>query len=124
MIDVDATAAAIKSAMSKMDLDPGQRLAIAFTWEGDPEYSRLEAMGRAIMRALGSGTNSDKLLLLMIDGDIGKTIGRLLHYELDLKRPLIAIDGVQLKELDFVDIGEMLTPPGVVPVVIKSLLFS
>ena len=124
VIDVDATAAAIKSAMSKMDLDPGQRLAIAFTWEGDPEYSRLEAMGRAIIKALGAGAACDNLLLLMIDGDIGKTIGRLLAYELDLKRPLISIDGVQLKELDFVDIGEMLTPPGVVPVVIKSLLFS
>ena len=60
----------------------------------------------------------------MIDGDIGKTLGRLLAYELDLKRRLISIDGVQLKELDFVDIGELLTPPGVVPVVIKSLLFS
>jgi ethanolamine utilization protein EutA len=29
-----------------------------------------------------------------------------------------------LRELDFVDIGEMLDPPGVLPVVIKSLLFS
>jgi ethanolamine utilization protein EutA len=45
-------------------------------------------------------------------------------YELDLKRPIVSIDGVQLKELDFVDVGELLTPPGVVPVVIKSLLFS
>ena len=123
-IDVAGTAAAIRSAMSKMDLDPAARLAIAFTWAGDPEYGRLEAMGRAIMTALGAGATSDNLLLLMIDGDIGKTLGRLLHYELDLKRRLISIDGVQLKELDFVDIGELLTPPGVVPVVIKSLLFS
>ena len=109
---------------SKMDLDPAARLAIAFTWEGDPEFSRLEAMGKAIVAALGQGAKSDNLLLLMIDGDVGKTIGRIIQYELDLARPLISIDGVQLKELDFVDIGELLTPPGVVPVVIKSLLFS
>ena len=125
VIDVEATAELLKAAMSKMDLDPAARLAIAFTWEGDPEYSRLEAMARAILAALGpEGAASDKLLLLMIDGDIGKTIGRLLAYELDLARPLISIDGVQLKELDFVDVGELMTPPGVVPVVIKSLLFS
>jgi ethanolamine utilization protein EutA len=37
---------------------------------------------------------------------------------------LVSIDGVQLRQLDFVDIGELLDPPGVVPVVIKSLLFS
>ena len=60
----------------------------------------------------------------MIDGDVGKTLGRLLHYELGLPRKLVSIDGVQLKELDFVDIGELIDPPGVVPVVIKSLLFS
>jgi ethanolamine utilization protein EutA len=123
-IDVDKTAAALKAAIAKMDLDPAGRLAIAFTWAGDPEFSRLEAMGKSIIAALGDGAGSDALLLLMIDGDIGKTIGRILAYELDLKRPLVSIDGVQLKELDFVDIGELMTPPGVVPVVIKSLLFS
>jgi len=123
-IDIDKTAGALKSAIAKMDIDPGRRLAIAFTWAGDPEFSRLEAMGKAIIAALGDGADSDNLLLLMIDGDIGKTIGRILAYELDLKRPLVSIDGVQLKELDFVDIGELMTPPGVVPVVIKSLLFS
>ena len=123
-IDVEKTAAALRSAISKMDLDPASRLAIAFTWAGDPEFSRLEAMGKAILAALGEGANSGNMLLLMIDGDVGKTIGRLLHFELDLKRPLISIDGVQLKELDYVDIGELINPPGVVPVVIKSLLFS
>lgn len=124
VIDVEATAARLRAGMSKMDLDPSARLALGFSWEGDPEFSRLDAMGRAIIAALGAGATSPNLLLLMIDGDIGKTLGRLLHFELDLKRPLISIDGVQLKELDFVDIGELLDPPGVVPVVIKSLLFS
>ena len=123
-IDVAVTAAAIRGAMDKMDLDPAGKLAIAFTWAGDPEFSRLEAVGKAIMQALGPGANGHDLLLLMIDGDIGKTLGRILHFELDLKRRLVSIDGVQLKELDYVDIGELMYPPGVVPVVIKSLLFS
>ena len=54
-IDVRKTAAAIRGAISKMDLDPAGRIAIAFTWAGDPEFSRLEAMGKAIMAALGDG---------------------------------------------------------------------
>lgn len=123
-IDVGHTAAAIRAAIAKMDLDPLAKLAIAFTWAGDPEYSRLERTGRAIIEALGPAAQTDGLLLLMIDGDVGKTLGRLLQYELDLKRTLVSIDGVQLKELDFVDVGELMNPPGVVPVVIKSLLFS
>ena len=60
----------------------------------------------------------------MIDGDVGKTFGRILTEELGLPGDLVSIDGVQLSELDFVDVGELISPPGVVPVVIKSLLFS
>ena len=64
-----------------------------------------------------------KTLFLMIDGDIGKTFGRLLHRELHWPGKLVSIDGMDLQELDFVDVGELIAPPGVVPVVIKSLLF-
>jgi ethanolamine utilization protein EutA len=60
----------------------------------------------------------------MVDGDIGKTFGRLMHRELDWPGKLIAIDGMELQELDYVDVGALIAPPGVVPVVIKSLLFA
>ena len=75
------------------------------------------------MQALAT-EDSRELLVLMIDGDVGKSLGHLLQHELDLPRKLVSIDGVQLQELDFVDIGALISPPGVVPVVIKSLLFS
>ena len=61
---------------------------------------------------------------LMIDGDIGRSIGHLLDDALQVRGKVVSIDGVQLQELDYVDVGAMITPPGVVPVVIKSLLFS
>jgi ethanolamine utilization protein EutA len=60
----------------------------------------------------------------MIDGDVGQTIGRILDRELGIHSHLISVDGVRLKDLDFVDLGEFMNPPGVIPVVIKSLLFS
>jgi ethanolamine utilization protein EutA len=123
-IDPALVAAAIRSGIHKMDLVAGARMALAFAWAGDPEHSRLVALAQGIIGALGRGGSSDELLMLMIDGDVGKTLGRLLRYELDFDRKLISIDGVQLRELDYVDVGELMTPPGVVPVVIKSLLFS
>jgi ethanolamine utilization protein EutA len=121
-IDTDALASAIQAGIARMDLDPGARLALAFTWRGDPEHARLRAVGSAIVAALAP--NPDQLLVLMIDGDVGKSLGALLEHELDLTRRVVAIDGVQLQELDYVDVGQMILPPGVVPVVIKSLLFS
>jgi ethanolamine utilization protein EutA len=123
-IDGDAVVEAIHSTMSHLDLAPGARVALAFTWNGDPEFGRLEALGKALMRAVAPDGSRSEPLLLMIDGDIGKTLGHILHEELNLKGKLVSIDGVQLQELDFVDVGELISPPGVVPVIIKSLLFS
>lgn len=122
--DADAMAEAIRGTMKNMDLEPRSRMAIAFAWTGDPEHSRLMTAGRAIVAAVAPGGIRNDLLLLMIDGDIGKTFGQLLRHELNLPGDIISIDGVQLQELDFVDVGEPISPPGVVPVVIKSLLFS
>jgi ethanolamine utilization protein EutA len=123
-IPVDAVAQAIGAKLVQLDLNPGSRMAVAFNWAGDPEYSRLKAMASAIRRAVAPEGRRDELLLLMIDGDVGRSIGHLLEEELTVPGKIVSIDGVQLQELDYVDVGEMITPPGVVPVVIKSLLFS
>jgi ethanolamine utilization protein EutA len=37
---------------------------------------------------------------------------------------VIALDAVQLKEFDYVDIGNVIELTNVVPVIIKSLLFK
>jgi ethanolamine utilization protein EutA len=123
-IESQAVAESIRAGLRRLDLTPEACLAVAFTWQGDPEFRRLEAMGQGIVAATAPEGRRDAPLLLMIDGDVGGTLGRLLEKELGLPGSLISVDGVQLQELDFVDVGEMITPPGVVPVVIKSLLFS
>jgi ethanolamine utilization protein EutA len=122
--DEDTLTSEIEAGLRRLDLDPGARMAIAFSWGGDPEYSLLETTGRAILRAVAPDGARNNLLALVIDGDVGRTLGRLLHLELGLSSPLVSLDGLQLQEFDFVDIGELADPPGVVPVVIKSLLFS
>jgi ethanolamine utilization protein EutA len=115
-------AEAIRQGFVGLDLGPDGRAAIAFSWQGDPSFERLAATSKAIIAAVAPKRTEP--LFLMIDGDIGRTIGRLLHEELGLPGPLVSIDGVQLQDLDYVDVGELMSPPGVVPVVIKSLLFS
>jgi ethanolamine utilization protein EutA len=40
-----------------------------------------------------------------------------------LDYPVVSIDGLELKEFDYIDIGAMLDTSGAVPVVIKSLIF-
>ncbi|MDB5775808.1 MAG: Ethanolamine utilization protein EutA [Herbaspirillum sp.] len=123
-IDIDAIVGAFRKNADIRDLAPSARLALAFTWDGTPEHARLFAMAQAIMQFAAPSGKRDEVLFLTIDGDVGASLGRILHDELHLDGKIVSIDGIQLRELDFVDIGELLDPPGVVPVVIKSLLFS
>lgn len=124
IIDGAAITDAIRAGLARLDLAPDARVAIALSWPGDPDYARIAAAGRAIVAAVAPDGRRSQPLLLVIDGDIGKTMGRILTEELGLAGDLVSIDGVQLADLDFVDVGELISPPGVVPVVIKSLLFS
>ncbi len=123
-LDVDLIAATMASKAEVLNLTPDARLAIAFTWDGEPEHARLLAMARAIMQFAAPSGKREETLFLMIDGDVAASLGRILQHELHLAGKIVSIDGIVLRELDFVDVGELLDPPGVVPVVIKSLLFS
>jgi ethanolamine utilization protein EutA len=123
-IDPKVFAQAIDAKFKQADLEPNSRLAIAFTWAGDPEYSRLRAAAEGIFAAASAGRKAGDVLFLMIEGDVGRTFGHLLESELKFPGHVISIDGVQLQDFDYVDVGSMITPPGVVPMVIKSLLFS
>jgi ethanolamine utilization protein EutA len=116
--------AEIRTGLDEIDLDNVRGITIAFTWRGDPEHSRLRAAGEAILGALQPVQDQIELLLVAIDGDIGKTFGRLMHHELNWSGKIVCLDGVELHELDYIDLGELIAPPGVVPVVIKSLLFA
>ena len=61
--------------------------------------------------------------MLVGDGDIGGLVGIHAQEEARLDNPIVSIDGVNLKEFDFIDIGAMLETSGATPVVIKSLVF-
>ncbi len=114
-------AAAIGAALERVDADDSLPIALGIRWHGDPYYLRLRELAEGIAKAVGFG--SQLPLILMVDGDVGELLGHILEHELHVTRHIISIDGIQLRELDYVDIGNLMQPTGVVPVVIKSLLF-
>ena len=61
--------------------------------------------------------------MLAGDGDVGGLTGIHFREEMRLKNPIVSIDGLELKEFDYIDIGALLDTSGAVPVVIKSLVF-
>jgi len=122
-VDSGSVASAIRAALERSPVQEDRPIALALRWRGEPLYARLRALAEGIALALVTGERNAAPLVLMIDGDIGRTLGHILEHELAVGRDVVSIDGIQLREFDFVDIGEVIRPADVVPVVIKSLLF-
>ena len=57
------------------------------------------------------------------DLDIAKSLGGILKDEFKVARDVIAVDGIEVGDLDYIDIGECLGITEVIPVTVKSLMF-
>jgi len=124
-VDPAAIADAVRAALSRADFAEGDSpVALSFPWHGDPSHARLYAVASGICAALPHTLAEQMPLVLLIDGDVGKSLGRVIRHEIAPSADVIAIDGVQLKEFDYVDIGSVIELTNVVPIIIKSLLFK
>jgi ethanolamine utilization protein EutA len=123
-IDPEAVASAVRSVLRRLDLaDTNRPVAVFVPWHGSATFARLDGFCRGILDGLARVLRHRQPLVLAGDGDVGGLIGIHLREELRLANPIISIDGLELKEFDYIDIGAMLPNSGAVPVVIKSLIF-
>jgi ethanolamine utilization protein EutA len=123
-LDPTAIAAAIKAALQRLDLGGGESpVAVFVPWRGSATFQRLDDFCKGIAGGLEAVLAHGHPIVLAGDGDVGGLIG--IHYceEMKLQNPIVSIDGLELKEFDYIDIGAMLDTSGAVPVVIKSLVF-
>jgi ethanolamine utilization protein EutA len=115
----------VRAALARADFTEGESpVALSFPWRGDPSHGRLHAVAAGICEALARTLAEGMPLVLLVDGDVGKSLGRLILHEVAPHADVIAIDGVALKEFDYVDIGSVIELTNVVPIIIKSLLFK
>jgi ethanolamine utilization protein EutA len=121
----EAVTCAVRSALGRADFEEGESpVALSFPWRGDPSHARLHAAASGICTALPRTLQENMPLVLLIDGDVGRSLGRIILHEIAPEADVIAIDAVQLKEFDYVDIGSVIEVTNVVPIIIKSLLFK
>jgi ethanolamine utilization protein EutA len=124
IIDPAAVAAATRTMLTRLDLNGGEQpVAVFVPWQGSATYQRLDAFCRGVVDGLNSILRNGHPLVLAGDGDVGGLLGIHLHEEMKLTNAVVSIDGLELKEFDYIDIGAMLETTGAVPVVIKSLIF-
>ena len=113
-----------RRALAKIDLAemiPG--LAIAISLSGQQNYQSLKRLADGLA-AIANGSNgaADPLFLVM-NLDVAKSLGGILKEELDVGGEIVAVDGIDVGDLDYVDIGRPVGTSEVLPVTVKSLMF-
>ena len=123
-IDSSAVAQTTEAMLKRLDLADGEQpVAVFVPWQGSATYQRLDAFCRGVVQGLAGVLSRGHPLVLAGDSDVGGLLGIHLREEMKLNNPIVSIDGLELKEFDYIDIGAMLDSSGAVPVVIKSLIF-
>lgn len=123
-IDAQGLAMAIQQHLAAFDIgDDRPDLVLAFRWQGLPEYQRLKSFAEGLQLGLAGRIAHGLPLLIMVDGDVAASLGAILQGECDIANDLLVLDGIELADFDFVDLGRVRLPSETVPITIKSLVF-
>ncbi len=123
-IEPARVASAIKGVLRRLDLGEGDTpVAVFVPWRGSATFQRLDGFCKGAVEGLADVLKEGHPLVLAGDGDVGGLLGIHLREEMKIDNAIISVDGLELKDFDYIDIGTMLPTSGAVPVVIKSLIF-
>jgi ethanolamine utilization protein EutA len=115
---------ALKQALAKFDLTSlSSGLALSLSLAGQLDYKTLRAVAEGVAAICQSSESRKSPLYLVLDLDVAKSLGGILKEELKSDREVIAIDGIDVGDLDYIDIGQPIGITEVLPVTVKSLMF-
>jgi len=120
----DSVEQAVRKALAKYDLSsfsPG--LALAVSLPQQPDYQSIRNLAEGIAKVVKESNDTSAPLYLTLDLDVAKSLGGVLKEELKLQQEVIAVDGIDVGDLDYIDIGCPMGVSEVIPVTVKSLMF-
>jgi ethanolamine utilization protein EutA len=122
--DGESVSDALKQSLRKFDLERFTAgLALSLNVSGVPDYQSVRRIAEGIAELLKAADDKKCPLYLTLDLDIAKSLGGMLKDEFKVTRDIIAVDGIEVGDLDYIDIGECLGITEVIPVTVKSLMF-
>jgi ethanolamine utilization protein EutA len=114
----------LRQSLAKFDLTTiTSEVALFLSLDGQLDYKNIREVAEGIAtfcKGLEGATNP---VYLVQDVDIAKSLGAILKEELGLARDVIAIDGIEVGDLDYIDVGKPMGNTEVIPVTVKSLMF-
>ncbi len=123
-IDPEELSNSILRRLELFELTGKEDIALFFQWTGKPSYDRLYEFCQGVSYSIQKMHHRKGLpLILVFDEDIAWVVGALMTREFHIGSEVLCVDGIRLGDLEFIDVGRVINPAGVLPVTIKSLLF-
>lgn len=120
----DSVKEALSASLAKFDLPRfTSGLAFSLTLDGPLDYSSIRRIAEGIVAFITDSDDARAPLYLTLELDVAKSLGGILKEELKLEREVIVVDGIEVGDLDYVDIGLPMGITEVIPVTVKSLMF-
>ena len=110
--------------MANFDL-PGfsAGLALALPVDQPPDYQSLRRLAEVVSSVVTKAEAATAPVFIVLDTDVAKSLGSILKDELHLPHDVVVVDGIDVGDLDYIDIGRPMGASEVVPVTVKSLVF-
>ena len=99
-------------------------LAISIPCPKECSFQNIEKMAKGIYHAWGKISTIENPLVIIVEKDIGKVLGQTLYCVSRGALRFISIDSIKIGEGDYIDVGNPISQDDVVPIIIKTLVFS
>ncbi|MBI4297756.1 MAG: ethanolamine ammonia-lyase reactivating factor EutA [Chloroflexi bacterium] len=118
----------VQKALNRYDIDKFQSanpiaLAIDLPQEAAPTSALIRSLSQGLSAVWNNTFKGDKSMVLIFNFDIAKLVGSVLAEDLGFSGDIVCVDGIEVGELDYVDIGTEIEYSRTVPVVVKNLVF-
>ncbi|BCS95497.1 ethanolamine ammonia-lyase [Desulfoluna limicola] len=122
----DAWQAVIRDKVAWFQLQEGQKQmpALAFKGPRDIAFRDIHVLAESIIAGMDAVIREESPLTVVVENDLAKALGQTLQAKLGSAKDVICIDTVKVENGDYIDIGRQIAGGNVVPVIVKTLLFS
>lgn len=100
-------------------------VAIAIVWRGSATYARIDTLAKSLLATAGPDIldTHEVPLIIVCDRDIAGLLGKHIQDLTTQAVSVLTLDGIEVSEFDYLDIGSFVPGTGALPIVVKSLLF-
>ncbi|MGG5343798.1 ethanolamine ammonia-lyase reactivating factor EutA [Enterococcus sp. AZ192] len=101
-----------------------QAVALGLLGKKNPTFAQITTTAKTIVEGFKNQLTQGFPLIVIVEEDNAKSLGQALYNYLPKEYPFVCLDGIQVENGDYIDIGMPVIQGSILPVVVKTLVFE